>query len=102
MQENQKTVAASVHPFVMSRSRGDYRLYQEEVKPLVSLVDKYNGIGRELFECPHMIAIHKYEIGWMRLEGSDQVREYAMCPECYQRLRKAGVAPKVGTWEEAT
>ena len=106
-QENQRLAetgnSASVHPIVMSRPSGDYRLYQEQVKPLVNLIDKNNGIGRELFECPHMIApIHRYESGRMRLEGSEQVREYAMCPECYQRLRKAGVAQKVGTWEQAT
>ena len=82
------------------RPIGDYRLYQEEVVRLVDLTQIQTVIGGDSFICNHMKGVVKCEIGYIKLEGTDNVRPYSMCCDCYQKLRNAGVATKTGTWED--
>lgn len=83
------------------RQAGDMRLYEEEIDSIVQLQPVAPDSPRiPTYDCPHMIPpISKFQTGWLRLRNSDQVRQFAMCPECYAKLRDAGVAPLKGTWE---
>lgn len=80
----------------MKREPGNYQLFQEEIEPHIKLVSVRHG--RE-YECEHMMPpISKYEIGYIG-RTSGRVCQFAMCCDCYQKLRGLGLAPLKGTWE---
>lgn len=88
----------------VTRPPGDYRLYEEEIRPLIPLENNLSQWYQ--YCCPHWIQPSgKYEIGYVRLTEphpllGEQTRRIAMCCDCYQILRKAEVAPLPGTWED--
>jgi len=88
------------------RNPGDGQLWQWQIESHVKLKWR-DDLHR--YECEHMQTLKggKYERFYMRLtephpELGPQVREGAMCCECYRMLRKLNLAPFQGLWETIT
>ena len=79
------------------RKNGDYRIFQSEVRDLVELT--WNQT-KGCWECKHMAPpISMYQTGHMALDNGF-TKPFAMCPQCYQPLHDAGLAPQTPTWPQ--
>lgn len=71
-------------------------LVEEEIEPLVALVGDGPGEDRS---CQHMDGdTPRWETKLMQTKQRTTAR-VRMCCDCYQLLRRSGVAPIKGTWE---
>ncbi len=70
----------------------DYRLWEKEVELIIKL---QNGV------CEHMTkSTTRFQLSYMKMKNGSRSKRVRMCPECYQKLRDAGVAHGTGTWED--